>query len=173
MFEPPNEPALSYWRLLRGVAGVPPPLDEPGTIHAPPVVVAKHVATMPPPKVVVPVPVTARAVVVALTNVELVAKRVVAVAAVNVCPPVQVFGCARAREATTAPLVGLMVSVPSEFETELTDPPPEPQSLPVPDTTPVVLTWRHWVEPVIEERVRGALTVVVDSVVLPITLILP
>jgi hypothetical protein len=29
---------------------------------------------------------------------------------------------------------------------------PLPQSLPVPDNNPVVLTWRHWVEPVRDEN---------------------
>jgi len=49
---------------------------------------------------------------------------VVGVIVPNVCVPVQVLAWPRAKEATTAPVVGLMVSVPSEFETELTAPPP-------------------------------------------------
>lgn len=43
----------------------------------------------------------------------------------NICPPVHVFACPRASEATTEPVVGEMVSVPSEFETDDTAPPPE------------------------------------------------
>ena len=43
---------------------------------------------------------------------------------VVVCFPVQVFACAVFKEATTDPVVGLIVSVLSEFETELTAPPP-------------------------------------------------
>jgi hypothetical protein len=39
------------------------------------------------------------------------------VVALNVCIPLQMFACARLREATTAPVIGLMVSVPSTFET--------------------------------------------------------
>ena len=33
-------------------------------------------------------------------------------------------------------------------------PPPDPQSLPVPDTVPDAFTWRHCVEPVMPESVR-------------------
>lgn len=40
----------------------------------------------------------------------------------NVCCPVHVFACPSAREATTAPTVGEIVSVPSEFDTEDTAP---------------------------------------------------
>ena len=43
-------------------------------------------------------------------------------AAVNVCNPDQVFAWPNAREATTAPVVGEIVSVPSLFETEATAP---------------------------------------------------
>src|SRR5579872_1945086 len=42
--------------------------------------------------------------------------------AANCCSPVQVFGCDKAREAMTAPLVGEIVNVPSLLETELTPP---------------------------------------------------
>ena len=52
-------------------------------------------------------------------------------------------------DATTAPVVGEMVKVVSEFATEETAPPPEPQSDPVPVTTPDVLTCKHWIMPVI------------------------
>src|ERR1700744_5811455 len=38
---------------------------------------------------------------------------------------VSVFAWARLSEATTAPVVGVIVSVPSEFETEVTELPPE------------------------------------------------
>ena len=38
----------------------------------------------------------------------------------KVCPPVQVLMFPRLRDATTAPVVGEMVRVPSEFETEPT-----------------------------------------------------
>jgi len=46
----------------------------------------------------------------------------VAVALVNVCPPVQVLAFARLSEATASPDVGEMVSVPSEFDIEVTVP---------------------------------------------------
>jgi hypothetical protein len=49
----------------------------------------------------------------------------------SVCVAVQVFACPSAREATTAPVVGEMVNVPSEFETEFTAPDPLPQAPPV------------------------------------------
>ena len=57
------------------------------------------------------------------------------------------------RDATTAPVVGDMVSVPSEFETALTAPPlPDPHAEPVPERLPLVSTWRHEVVPVIFEN---------------------
>lgn len=62
----------------------------------------------------------------------------------NCCKEVQMFELASASEATTAPVVGLIVRVPSKFETLLTAPPPLPQSLPVPDTTPLI-SCKHWV----------------------------
>jgi hypothetical protein len=43
-------------------------------------------------------------------------------------------------------------------------PPPEPQAEPVPETTPDVFTFKHWVEPEIDERVR-----VEERVVWPVT----
>ena len=57
--------------------------------------------------------------------VALMAKRLVEVAEVEVdrlkvCPPVQVLALVRLREAITAPVVGEMVRVPSEFETDET-----------------------------------------------------
>ena len=58
-------------------------------------------------------------------RVALTAKRLVEVAEVEVdrlkvCPPVQTLALARLREAMTLPVVGEMVKVPSEFETEPT-----------------------------------------------------
>src|SRR3989338_4431793 len=58
-------------------------------------------------------------------RVALMAKRLVDVAEVEVerlkvCPPVQVLAFPRLREAITAPVVGEMVRVPSELETEPT-----------------------------------------------------
>lgn len=44
---------------------------------------------------------------------------------------VHVFACPSAKEATTAPVVGDIVNVPSEFATEFTAPLPEPQAAPV------------------------------------------
>ena|SRR3989338_3168398 len=57
--------------------------------------------------------------------VALMAKRLVEVAEVEVdrlkvCPPVQVLALARFKEATTLPVVGEIVRVPSELETEPT-----------------------------------------------------
>ena len=57
--------------------------------------------------------------------VALMANRLVEVAEVEVdrlkvCPPVQVLALVRLREAITAPVVGEMVRVPSEFETDET-----------------------------------------------------
>ena len=57
--------------------------------------------------------------------VALMANRLVEVAEVEVdrlkvCPPVQVLMFPRLRDATTAPVVGEMVRVPSEFETDET-----------------------------------------------------
>jgi len=56
----------------------------------------------------------------------------------NVCVAVHVFACPRLSEATTLPVVGEMVSVLSEFETELTAPDPEPHAAPVVLTAPVL-----------------------------------
>jgi hypothetical protein len=44
--------------------------------------------------------------------------------AFNVCNPVHVFACPNAREATTAPVVGDMVNVPSALDIEVTPPLP-------------------------------------------------
>lgn len=56
----------------------------------------------------------------------------------KVCFAVQVFAFARSRDATTEPMVGEMVSVPSELATEFTAPlPPEPHAAPVFDRNPV------------------------------------
>lgn len=56
----------------------------------------------------------------------------------KVCNAVHVLALLSAREATTDPVVGVMVRVPSELITELTDPEPLPQDAPVFDTKPVV-----------------------------------
>ena len=45
---------------------------------------------------------------------------------VNCCRPVQVFAFAKLREAITSPVVGEIVRVLSEFETDETAPPPPP-----------------------------------------------
>jgi hypothetical protein len=55
----------------------------------------------------------------------------------NCCSDVNVFACERLSDATTAPVVGEMVRVPSEFETALTVPAPEPQAEPVIESLPV------------------------------------
>ena len=47
------------------------------------------------------------------------------IGATKVCCPLHVFVCPSAKDATTEPVVGLTVSVPSEFATELTAPPPD------------------------------------------------
>jgi hypothetical protein len=59
----------------------------------------------------------------------------------SVCVAVQVFAWPKAREATTAPVVGEIVSVPSELETEFTAPDPLPQEAPVVLNCPVELIW--------------------------------
>ena len=76
-------------------------------------------------------PDTARLVVVAFVEVELMIERLVSVLlaeltkpAFNVCTAVHVFACPRLSDATTLPVVGETVSVPSELVTELTLPPP-------------------------------------------------
>ena len=71
-------------------------------------------------------PLIARAVVVAAVEVEFTVTRLVMVevefatrsAALMVCWAVQVLALPRFKEATTAPVVGEIVKVPSEFETE-------------------------------------------------------
>ena len=73
-------------------------------------------------------------------RVALTAKRLVEVAEVEVdrlkvCPPVQVLALARFKEATTFPVVGEMVKVPSEFETDET---PETRQAPLIAKHPVV-----------------------------------
>ena len=78
-----------------------------------------HAVRLAPYKLVVEAVVAKRLVVVALTKTVEVAKKLVEVALPNIWPPVHVFAWPRASEATTAPVVGEMVSVPSEFETEL------------------------------------------------------
>jgi len=59
----------------------------------------------------------------------------------SVCVPVQVFAWPKARDATTAPDVGVIVNVPSEFETVFTAPDPVPQADPVVLNCPVELIW--------------------------------
>ena len=71
----------------------------------------------------------------------------VPVAPLGVTPPIEisvpkglesvhVFACPRARDATTEPVVGVMVNVPSLLATELTAPEPEPQAAPGPGYYP-------------------------------------
>jgi hypothetical protein len=55
-----------------------------------------------------------------------------------VCNAVQVFAWPRAMDATTEPLVGEIVNVPSLFATELTAPLPVPHAAPVLLIAPVV-----------------------------------
>jgi hypothetical protein len=50
------------------------------------------------------------------------APSVILVDPVNVCPALQVLACAKFSDPTTAPVVGEMVRVLSEFDTELTAP---------------------------------------------------
>ncbi len=59
---------------------------------------------------------------------------------------------------TTEPVVGVQV-MPIVDETDDTAPLPEPQSEPVPLSTPEVLTCKHWVEPVIDPKVGAVLKV--------------
>ena len=75
------------------------------------------------------IPDTARLVVVALLDVELMIERLVSVLlaeltrpAFNVCTAVHVFAFPKLSDATTLPVVGEMVSVLSELVTELTLP---------------------------------------------------
>ena len=84
------------------------------------------------------------------------------VGAEKVWRAVQMLACARLRDATTDPDVGLIVSVPSTFETRLTAPPlpPEPQALPVPEIKPVESTCRQDVVPTIPESVADPLIVI-------------
>src|SRR6185312_6085693 len=68
----------------------------------------------------------------------------------------------RAEETVPVVVIGLPpVEVPQPAETEVTvpDPPPAPQSEPVPLRSPEELTWRHWVDPVIDPKVGVALKV--------------
>ena len=67
----------------------------------------------------------------------------------KICPPVQVFAFARLSDTTTLPVVGEIMSVPSEFVTELTEPLPDPQGKPAPETTPVEEICRHCVPPLL------------------------
>jgi len=67
--------------------------------------------------------------------VALTAKRRVEVDRLKVCPPVQVLALARFKEATTFPVVGLIVRVPSELETDET---PETRQAPLIAKHPVV-----------------------------------
>jgi hypothetical protein len=72
---------------------------------------------------------------------------------VNVCAPVQVFAWPSAREATTAPVVGEIVTVPSLFDTDDTVAPPahEPHTGAAfdPDS-------RHWLAvPVPDRRAKA------------------
>ena len=61
----------------------------------------------------------------------------------SVCVAVHVFAWAKAIEATTDPVVGEIVNVPSELATELTAPEPLPQDPPVVLNAPVELIWRQ------------------------------
>lgn len=61
-----------------------------------------------------------------------------AVIAPNVCVAVHVFAWPRFKDATTAPVVGEMVNVESEFDTEVTAPDPVPQAALVGVTRPVL-----------------------------------
>src|SRR6185312_651832 len=62
-----------------------------------------------------------------------------------VCAAVHVFAWARFNEPTTAPVVGENVMVPSEFETEVTAPPPTQPGLKSP-TLPVESTPRKFAQ---------------------------
>src|ERR1700690_272948 len=55
----------------------------------------------------------------------------------NCWSAVQALGLVRLRDATTAPVVGDVVRVWAEFDTEVTVPEPEPQGLPVEESFPV------------------------------------
>ena len=57
---------------------------------------------------------------------------------VKVCNALQLLALARLRDATTVPVVGLMVSVLSELDTELTAPPDPPTHVPLTAKHPVV-----------------------------------
>lgn len=59
--------------------------------------------------------------------------------AVKVVEAVQTFPVVRLIDATTDPVVGLIDKVLSLFDTDDTAPDPDPQAVPVPDTTPAVI----------------------------------
>ena len=68
---------------------------------------------------------------------------------VYVCAAVHVLALPTLSEATTAPVVGEIVSELSLLETlETAPPPPPPQLDPVPVITPVLLAWRQPIIPV-------------------------
>ena len=65
--------------------------------------------------------------------------------AANCCKLVKTLPCAVLSDATTEPVVGLIVSVPSEFTTELTAPLPEPHAAPVVESRPDASAWTQLV----------------------------
>ena len=85
----------------------------------------------------------------------------------KICRPVHVFTFARLRDATTAPVVGEIVRVPSALDTEDTAPPPPPTQTPFTAKQPLVR-----LKPTFEEEVAVApmmsklRTVVVPSAVM-------
>jgi hypothetical protein len=72
---------------------------------------------------------------------------VVEAPAVNCCRADHVLACAVLSEATTAPVVGEMVSEVSELATELTAPEPLPQAVPVEESLPEASAWTQVVPP--------------------------
>src|SRR5207253_2728979 len=86
-------------------------------------------------------------------------------ALVNCCNPVQELACPRLSDAITEPVVGEIVSVPSELETALTvPPPPVPHAEPVPETMPELSICKHCVE-----APPAALTIKLVVLAVPVT----
>jgi hypothetical protein len=82
----------------------------------------------------------------------------------KVCNALKVFACARLSDATTAPLVGEIVSVPSELDTVATLlPPPLPHADPVEERVPFASACTQVVAPVpSDETTRLVVEAVVE-----------
>ena len=76
------------------------------------------------------------------------------------------FALLRLREATTVPVVGEMVRVPSAFDTDDTAPPPPPTHVPLTAKQPAVM-----LKPLAEVVVAAPVISSLRSVVLPVVLL--